>query len=521
MIVTALGHAGLMVETQNATLLLDPWFSPTGAFQASWFQYPDNSHLLKLEKIYNPTAVIISHEHLDHVDPWFLAKLPPDVPVIIPRYPSMVLQKKVLLGGPRPIVEVDEWQSFEIAPGTNVFFVKEPPMNHDSAIVVTGDGYSLLNMNDARLFPMQMRDIKQKVGGKIDMLTFQGAGASWFPMCYNFSSEKAKKVSEQKRITKFMYCLKTMNTVKPVVGLPLAGPPAFLDPELFIYNDEMETGIYPDQQQVADWLMKKNVLNTVVLLPNEAWDMEKCEKIADPEWEGFSFDNRKQYLKDYQQRKLADIEEYMKNYPEPEASLYDDFVTYFSGLQLMSGYFNERIGMRVGFDVTGAGGGQWFVDFKSDSKEIGSGLEGCGYVYQFQSRWLPSLLNGSVPFEDFFLSLRFRASRDPDIYNDHLLGLLKFAEKEALDEVEKFETTPMSDERITVHAEGKTYSVSRYCPHAGNDLLNSGEVLPGGIFRCLAHNYDFDLNTGMCLTGNCDAIKVNCISIEPPEKTAQ
>jgi UDP-MurNAc hydroxylase len=44
--VTALGHAGLKVETGRATVLIDPWFSPEGAFQASWFQFPDNSHLI-------------------------------------------------------------------------------------------------------------------------------------------------------------------------------------------------------------------------------------------------------------------------------------------------------------------------------------------------------------------------------------------------------------------------------------------------------------------------------------------
>ncbi len=44
--VTHLGHAGLKIETSGTTILVDPWFSPEGAFQASWFQYPDNAHLI-------------------------------------------------------------------------------------------------------------------------------------------------------------------------------------------------------------------------------------------------------------------------------------------------------------------------------------------------------------------------------------------------------------------------------------------------------------------------------------------
>lgn len=53
--------------------------------------------------------------------------------------------------------------------------------------------------------------------------------------------------------------------------------------------------------------------------------------------------------------------------------------------------------------------------------------------------------------------------------------------------------------------------MSRYCPHAGNDLLHTGEVLPGGILQCGAHHYDFDLNTGRCLNSACAPLKVEVI----------
>src|SRR5439155_11705091 len=113
-----------------------------------------------------------------------------------------------------------------------------------------------------------------------------------------------------------------------------------------------------------------------------------------------------------------------------------------------------------------------------------------------------------VPWEDFFLSLRFRAIREPDVYNDHLLGLLKFADESALAMVETFERSIAAGEMISVHADGREYSVGRYCPHAGNDLLSTGEVLPGGIIRCLAHHYEFELATGACVNGSCPPLEV-------------
>ena len=146
--ITHLGHAGLQIETSNAVVLVDPWFSPEGAFQASWFQYPDNSHLMTAGTLFHPTAIIISHEHLDHVDPWFLSKVSEDVPVIIPKYVTSALKHKVESTGSRKIIEVPEWQQFEVADGIGGFFVHEiSPMNHDSAIVITGNGQTLLNWN--------------------------------------------------------------------------------------------------------------------------------------------------------------------------------------------------------------------------------------------------------------------------------------------------------------------------------------------------------------------------------------
>jgi UDP-MurNAc hydroxylase len=507
--VTALGHAGLKVETDRATLLVDPWFSPEGAFQASWFPFPDNSHLLDGTLLRDPLAVVISHEHLDHVDPWFLARVPSSVPVIIPRYASPVLRQKVQSAGVRPIIEVDPWEQVEVADGTRVFFVSEQsPMNHDSAIVVQGDGQTVFDLNDARLFAVQFRSIRQRVGGAIDMFTFQGAGASWYPICYDYSKEKRDRLCREKRTAKLHYVAKCLELLEPLEAAPFAGPSAFLDPQLFMHNAQMEDGIFPDQQRVVDWLARRGYANSVVLLPGDAWDLDARTKERDPRWTGFSFADRWSYLEAYAERRAPNVRAVLDRYPEPRESLWDQFQMYFEHLLSMSSYFNDKIGMRVGFHIYGSGGGDWAVDFRAGSERVIRDAQACSHEYCFASKWLPSLIDGSTPWEDFFLSLRFKSHREPDLYNDHLLGLLKFAEPTALDAVESFERSLDFDERITLHSNDRTYSVSRYCPHAGNDLLGTGEVLPGGILRCLAHHYEFDLETGRCLNGMASRLDV-------------
>lgn len=504
--VTSLGHAGLKVQTTHATVLIDPWLSPKGAFLASWFQYPDNQHLMT-PSLLEPTAIVISHEHLDHFDPWFLAQVPPHVPVVIPRYPSPVLQRKILATGSRAIIETRQWEPVELAEGMRVFFVsEESPMNHDSAVVVIGDEYALLDLNDARLSLSQLRSVRAEVGGKIDVLALQGAGASWYPMCYEYSQEQRRELSHRKRMAKFSYVAKAIKAVEPVTAIPFAGPPCFLDPELAQFNTEMDDGIFPDLQQVADWLGEQQFKNTSILLPGDSWDVSAKQKDSDPTWNDFSFAERNSYLESYAKRQASQIAKVKACYPEPTDSLWEPFRVYFDRLLAMSPYFNQKIGMRVGFDIVGSGGGRWAVDFRSSLQGVFDEAGDCSYWYRFASCWLPPLLDGTLPWEDFFLSLRFQASRNPDIYNDHLLGLLKFAFPETLKAVENYETSINSTQQITIHAEGRNYLVQRYCPHAGLDLLEVGEVLPGGILSCLGHHYEFDLETGKCLNGNCKSL---------------
>lgn len=508
--ITYLGHAGLRLQTAAAEVICDPWFSPEGAFQASWFQFPDNSHLTSDPSLFRPKVIVISHEHLDHVDPWFLKQVPAEVPVVVPRYSSPVLRRKIEVAGPREIIEVEHWEPRELADGLSVFFVpEESPMNHDSGMVFVGEEGVVLNINDARLSPAQLRNIRASIGRPVDVLALQGAGASWYPICYDYPEERQREMSKRKRMAKLAYTARAIKAVDPVAVIPFAGPPCFLDPELAQFNDEIDEGIFPDQQQVADWLSEHKFKNAVVLLPGDTWDVEARQKRADPHWNGFSFAERRSYIEDYARRRREHVEAVRSRHPVPSESLWVPFRDYFERLLAMSPYFNQKINMRVRFDIIGPGGGDWAVDFRTGSSGVFSTAGDCAYTYRFESRWLPPLLDGSVPWEDFFLSLRFAASRDPDVYNDHLLGLLKFAEPEALAAVERFETEMDTEHWMTIHAEDKTYRIKRQCPHAGLDLEDLGEVLPGKILRCLGHHYEFSLETGKCLTGHCPDLTID------------
>ena len=184
------------------------------------------------------------------------------------------------------------------------------------------------------------------------------------------------------------------------------------------------------------------------------------------------------------------------------------FRRHFAAFGDLSPYFMRRIDMRVRFEVTGSGGGQWDVLFRPDGASVElAGRVRPSYRFRLDGRWLYPVLAGQIGWEDLLLSLRFRAARDPDVYNDYLVGLLKHADAAALHAVEEHEVGRMDDETIEVVAGDRTWTVGRYCPHAGEDLA-IGAVVSNGTLRCLSHNFDFDLASGECLNARCDPLRV-------------
>ncbi len=71
-----LGHAALLYRQQDHCFLFDPWLLP-------WFaEMPVPS--LWGQVLPRPSAIFLTHDHDDHVEPRSLLSLPKDVPVIVP-----------------------------------------------------------------------------------------------------------------------------------------------------------------------------------------------------------------------------------------------------------------------------------------------------------------------------------------------------------------------------------------------------------------------------------------------------
>ena len=67
-------------------------------------------------------------------------------------------------------------------------------------------------------------------------------------------------------------------------------------------------------------------------------------------WEEYGEGVQKDYLIGYQPRRRQQVAAVKERHPVPSSSLWPAFEEYFEQVLTMSNYFNERIGMRVGFE---------------------------------------------------------------------------------------------------------------------------------------------------------------------------
>ena len=524
-IVTSLGHAGLRIDAPHLSMLCDPWVSARGAFLGSWFPFPDNAHLRR-DDVLTADWIAISHEHLDHLDLDFLRTVPERVRLVIPRYPAPEMYNRIRAAGIRNVVvELESWERLALNDrGDWVTVIQElSPMCHDAAVLVFAAGHAILHTNDARLSVAQLRRAAQEAGRPPDLMGVQMSGASWHPICYEYPPEVAASISADKRIGKFKSVSRLLRSAPPRIAMPYAGPPCFLDPELAPHNDRMAPpGIFPDNAQAAAFLRSRLPgISVETLLPGDRIDVATGEVDRDPHWDGFRYahdrigpdgglpEDLRDYLRQYAQRRAPEVAAVYAANPDPQrgSGLGHRFAEHFMELGALSDYFLYRIGMTVRFVVSGADGGTWDVELgPSECKvDLTGSTPHPGYRIRVDARWLDAVLTGRVRWEDLLLSLRISAWRDPDRYNDYLVGLLKHADAGALDAVERFEAERDPNETVTLSDGRRGWEVSRYCPHAGEDLTH-GAVVRDGVLRCLGHNFDFDLATGECLNARCDPL---------------
>jgi UDP-MurNAc hydroxylase len=197
-----------------------------------------------------PDYLYISHLHGDHFDEPFLRdRMDKSTRVLLPDFPTNELRRRLMALGFHNFISTRDGELTDLENGLRVAIHIESSVTDgpggDSALVVLDGGSCLVNQNDCRTHdPAALA-----AHGKVDQHWLQFSGAIWYPMVYDETSDVLQGVARAKVESQFARADQYVDAVGAKVVVPSAGPPCFLDEELFSFNvirgDELS--IFPVQ----------------------------------------------------------------------------------------------------------------------------------------------------------------------------------------------------------------------------------------------------------------------------------
>ena len=527
--VTFLGQAGLFIETRAGSILCDPWFNP--AYFGSWFPFPANDGI-DPALIGHPTYLYISHLHHDHFDPaWLSQHVARDATVLLPDYLIDDLRHELHALGFRHFIETADCEPIELGGGLRVLIhaltaPTDGPIG-DSALIVDDGETRLLNLNDSRPpDPDKLLSL-----GPIDLLFLQFSGAIWYPMVYEFPERAKTTLAHKKRVVQLARAQRYIEIIEPAFVVPSAGPPCFLDDDLFEFNDLRRdpANIFPDQEVFLDHLAAAGIRGGRLMLPGSVGELrrgsfEVSHPLPEPEIRRI-FDERETYLRAYQARvrPLLDAEharwsvagtseplatEPTTGEPGTPLDLVAELKAWFEPLMGFGEQICVGIGAPVLLDLRGPLGlaltpaGQppgIILDFVDQLVRPWDGVELPRYVFRIDRPLVEILVREHEVdwVNSLFLSLRFRAARKGP-YNEFVYTWFKCLDLERLQYAEGFYAEKAKAEGTFV-LDG--WDIQRRCPHMKADLTRFATI-DGGVLTCSLHGWQYELESGRCLTSD-------------------
>jgi len=500
---TSIGHAGILVDTLDGSVVCDPWFLPQ--FFGSWFVFPRNDQLSAelMQRICNPTFLYISHIHADHLDEeWLAANMNKEATVLIPGYPTRELERIMLRLGFRNIVRTFDGEEVAIGPNLTVAIHCETSMTDgpggDSALMISDGTGRLVNQNDCRTNDLDAL----RRHGPVDLHWLQYSGAIWYPMVYEETADNMRKLVDAKVASQFQRAMRYVETIDARVVVPSAGPPAFLDPDLFQFNvitgDELS--IFPDQLTFLSRL-KAAGRQGILAIPGTEIEISTEITVSHPQPQAAVdaiFENKAAYLRDYQADWLPWLEQMKAGWHAPTADLLGTLKAWWEPLMEMAPTLCDAVGAVC---LLHAGELSIAIDFPN--RKVRPAVPGEAHSFRFTiQRELVETVAAQRSNDwsnALFLSCRFAAWRDGP-FNEYLYNFFKSLSIERMRRAEAEALRKLDPDRgglAEQEFEIDGWIVERTCPHRQADLKVFGEV-DGDEFVCTMHGWRFDLATGTC-----------------------
>lgn len=484
----------------------------------AWFQYPRNHHMASWlqDKVFNakkPIYLYISHEHKDHYDPEFLRRLKKEnIEVLIPKFRRKSLRDDLGNLGFEKITEVTDGGTYSLQNGSIRIYVEDAELDRDSAILVSSGKETFLNLNDCKIYDKLPEILREY--GSIDVFTAQFSGATWHPTCYQYTVERYREISRNKKHSKFKTLMRAIQILNPKIYIPSAGPACFLDPDLFHLNFE-EENIFPRSEVFKDYLtseLRENCPRWIGLQPGDVLNISSGAILEDRSVDRAQESSVREYLAKYSNDYVNDFAA-MKVENE-KVDLLRTLIDLQKELQAKLDLFPMRADLNLPFYFGLIDFSEKIVrvDFQKGSVDLVETylLNPPYYRVLAQPRQIRRLLDRKMNWEDFSLTFRVQIDRQPDEYKT-LLNAFVFVDSQDLPAFcAKWESMQKNMARLKVDVGGKTYEIAHYCPHQNADL-SAGWSEDDRYWVCPKHGWKFDLTNGGKCTLNASTLNAKCI----------
>ncbi|MDT4937220.1 MAG: UDP-MurNAc hydroxylase [Pseudonocardiales bacterium] len=501
--ITGLGHASVLIKTAHGTVLTDPWVNP--AYFGSWFPFPDNSQL-DWDRIGQVDYLFLSHLHRDHFDAENLRQhVSKKATVLLPEFPTSELEDALRDLGFTSFVQPVSGEPVDVD-GLQVMIHSltsptDGPIGDSSLWLYDGE-HRVLNQNDAR--PTEL-DVFTELG-PIDGYLIQFSGAIWFPMVYELPERAKQALGSAKRERQFDRTLRYIEEADARVVFPTAGPPCFLDDELWGFNDILgdEANIFPDQTVYLDWLGERGHHEGRLLLPGSVADLAVPDSPVthpfDPATIFGSAAAKTAYLRGMQARRMPEVETAKTTWAHAEIDVLAELREWFTPLLEEADHIAAGIDGGVRFTAEDAERGDVdiLLDFVARQVRPYAG-EKVRYRFRTRRAYLEKLIaEHEIDWvNSLFLSCRFSAQRIGP-YNEFVYIFFKCLSEERLNYAEGwFVEQNAAENAESIELDG--WRMQKRCPHLKADLSRFGSV-EDGVLTCQMHGWKWRLADGKCLT---------------------
>jgi UDP-MurNAc hydroxylase len=512
---TSIGHAGILIETNAVSILCDPWFVP--AFFGSWFVFPRNDQLTDdlLDRIEHADFLYVSHLHADHHDePWLSAHLRRDIPILLPGYPTREQQRTLEKIGFTSFIRTVDGVETEIAEGVKVAIHTETSITDgpggDSALVVSADDARIVNQNDCRTTDLDALGAH----GPVDLHWLQYSGAIWYPMVYDMPIDLKRRLVDDKVESQFTRAMRYVDAVGARAVIPSAGPPVFLDDDLFHLNKISgdEPSIFADQTSFMTRL-KTAGHHGVLAVPGTEIEIttdsiRAVHPISDDEVTAI-FDHKETYLRRYQSDWKPWLAQLKSTWNPPTTDLVATLREWWEPLLKIAPTLRSAVGANC---LISTGDARLVIDFPAGEVRE---FHDDPYSFSFD---IPRALietvvaNRAVDWSNsLFLSCRWTGWREGD-FNEYLYNFFKSLSVERMRRAEA-EVVRKLDPPVVTEPEIQldSYVMQRRCPHRNADLTVFGAIETGANgdeLVCTLHGWRFDCETGRCLTADEQPLRI-------------